>query len=905
MKRNTVIVPNESPTSDSLPVRYKKRLIAVFLIPLLVITFLLISIHAFALVSWTELSATAPVGTWGSLNFSGEIGNKAYFSYRYSDGGNRYKIYEKDLDTGLFTDQTPTGSWSAVSSMEAFNGKGYFTFRDATTSVYLVYEYNPDSKSWSNITPTSPVTATAGTLAVIDGKLHAFLKNPNSNSYELHQWSGSGTSWTDITPAPPTGETWFSGKFMGTIDGKSYIYFFCSCSGNHYTIYELNGTGLTDVTPATSGYWSAVGSLSEFNNNGYLTLRDGATSEYSIHEYAAGAWSDISPTSPVTATGASVAVFDGNLHAFIKNPVSGSYELHRWSGSGTSWTEITPAEPSASDIWWSGSYLGTVGTHDYISFYCSSCGNEYVVYEVAGDTVTNVSSSLLAQGGYWRQVSQMVVMDNVGYLVMRELSGVDNFYDVFEVDSSGTWTRNTPTGTWVSGSALHEMGGRVYVSLQDTDWRLYEGAAPTPTNATDVLCVADTTQVDGDSIAGTYTYNDSSSAFEKGALTIEYASGVWHMTGSSNADANEYTSDFVSESVIGILEASWTANGSYTAPLPTITEGACPVPTPEMDVQGNNQSIVSGDATPSIDDDTDFGSANVGGTPVIHTFTISNTGDASLTLTGTPAVTLTTGTHFSVNAQPSSPVSSNNSTTFSITFDPTGAGSFMDTVNIANDDSDENPYTFVISGTGVILPPTVTTDAATAVSTQSATLNGTVNANSDSTTVTFEYGPDTNYGTIVTADPSPVGGSSDTAVSKAITGLAPNATYHYRVVGTNSGGSINGDDMTFTTPANDPPVANAGPDQSVAPSALVTLDGSGSSDPNGDSFTYSWVQLSGETVLLDNSSAASPTFTAPVTTGTLTFQLTVTDTGTLSSSDTVSIIVTDYAIFLPAVMNNN
>jgi uncharacterized repeat protein (TIGR01451 family) len=72
-----------------------------------------------------------------------------------------------------------------------------------------------------------------------------------------------------------------------------------------------------------------------------------------------------------------------------------------------------------------------------------------------------------------------------------------------------------------------------------------------------------------------------------------------------------------------------------------------------------------------------------------------------LNLTCTPAVTLTTGTHFSVSAQPgSSTIGGGSSTTFQITFDPSTAGSFQDTVSIANNDSDENPYTFVISGTG-------------------------------------------------------------------------------------------------------------------------------------------------------------------------------------------------------------
>jgi phosphodiesterase/alkaline phosphatase D-like protein len=95
--------------------------------------------------------------------------------------------------------------------------------------------------------------------------------------------------------------------------------------------------------------------------------------------------------------------------------------------------------------------------------------------------------------------------------------------------------------------------------------------------------------------------------------------------------------------------------------------------------------------------------------------------------------------------------------------------------------------------------PTATTGSATGISASGATLNGAVNANGNSTTVTFEYGTTVAYGTTVTADQSPVTGSSDTAVSVALTGLAINTTFHYRVVATNSGGTTYGADMTFTT----------------------------------------------------------------------------------------------------------
>jgi hypothetical protein len=84
---------------------------------------------------------------------------------------------------------------------------------------------------------------------------------------------------------------------------------------------------------------------------------------------------------------------------------------------------------------------------------------------------------------------------------------------------------------------------------------------------------------------------------------------------------------------------------------------------------------------------------------VTHTFTISNAGGADLILTGSPAVTLTTATAFVVT-QPASPtIGSGSATTFTVAFELAVAGNFTDTVSISNNDPDEDPYTFAISGT--------------------------------------------------------------------------------------------------------------------------------------------------------------------------------------------------------------
>ena len=144
-----------------------------------------------------------------------------------------------------------------------------------------------------------------------------------------------------------------------------------------------------------------------------------------------------------------------------------------------------------------------------------------------------------------------------------------------------------------------------------------------------------------------------------------------------------------------------TTTGVDSDPGNNSSEAGVTVVAPEMDVQGNDVSIDDGDTTPTTADATDFGSTLVAGGAVAHTFTISNSGDADLNLTGTSRVTVTTDTHFSVSEQPAvSAIGGGDSTTFKITFDPSSAGSFQDTVNISNNDADENPYTFVISGTG-------------------------------------------------------------------------------------------------------------------------------------------------------------------------------------------------------------
>ena len=103
----------------------------------------------------------------------------------------------------------------------------------------------------------------------------------------------------------------------------------------------------------------------------------------------------------------------------------------------------------------------------------------------------------------------------------------------------------------------------------------------------------------------------------------------------------------------------------------------------------------------------------------------------------------------------------------------------------------------------------------------------------------------------------------------------------------------------ITRGENQTPLANAGSDQTVEIGTAVTLDGSASSDPNGDELSYSWTQLTGKTVSLTDSTAESPRFMANEL-GIYIFELVVTDEeGLQSTPDTVSITVLEDVITPP------
>jgi uncharacterized repeat protein (TIGR02543 family) len=169
------------------------------------------------------------------------------------------------------------------------------------------------------------------------------------------------------------------------------------------------------------------------------------------------------------------------------------------------------------------------------------------------------------------------------------------------------------------------------------------------------------------------------------------------------------------------------------------------------------------------------------------------------------------------------------------------------------------------------------------------TLDGSASSDADPTQ-TLSYAWTQTTGTAVSlSDPS--------AVSPSFT--APNTAdiLTFQLVVTDNLGAVSVADTVTITVTNDAPIADAGADQTVKVAETVTLDGSASNDLDGHTpLSYAWTQSAGTAVTLSDPSAVSPSFTAPTTAGSLTFELIVTDSmGLASAADSVTITVTNAA----------
>ena len=162
-------------------------------------------------------------------------------------------------------------------------------------------------------------------------------------------------------------------------------------------------------------------------------------------------------------------------------------------------------------------------------------------------------------------------------------------------------------------------------------------------------------------------------------------------------------------------------------------------------------------------------------------------------------------------------------------------------------------------------------------------LDGSASSDPDNNTLTYSW-------------TAPTGITLNSATAAKPTFTAPevlsNQTYTFSLVVNDGTVNSTADQVIVTVrQVNKAPVANAGTDQSVEKNTLYTIDGSSSSDPDGDALTYLWSAPAG--ITLSSNIVAKPTFTTPATVSpaNYTFTLTVNDGKLNSASDQVIITI--------------
>jgi hypothetical protein len=285
--------------------------------------------------------------------------------------------------------------------------------------------------------------------------------------------------------------------------------------------------------------------------------------------------------------------------------------------------------------------------------------------------------------GVWHHVA--FVVDSTGGRLY-----VDGVSDGFSGWTSGT---PGPATTTVPVRLGNETTGFLYPFAGTLDevriWSVARSAAELQTYKSAELAVMPPCLV------GYYKFNQGTADGNNAGVTTLVDS-----TGGASGTLNNFA--------LSGPASNWTTGSGITEVTSVVDLTA-----PEINLTGNAASIVLGDSTPDTADHTDFGSAFVTGGTVVRTFTVENTGPGASTLnvssvvvSGTHAADFTVGT-----LTPASPVAGGTSATFTVTFDPSAAGTRTATITVQNDDCNESSYSFAIQGTGVNTAPTVATDA--------------------------------------------------------------------------------------------------------------------------------------------------------------------------------------------------
>ncbi len=331
----------------------------------------------------------------------------------------------------------------------------------------------------------------------------------------------------------------------------------------------------------------------------------------------------------------------------------------------------------------------------------STVSNSYSAVSVLGTGTANENT-----GGLVGQNTQSLVTDSYatgsvnGYKFVGGLVGyninsstISNSYSTGSVSGSFDWAGGLAGVNWNSSiSNSYTLGDVTRSSGSGTDFGAFIGN----NNSTIENCYS----------TGFVEYTAATDPADKGFVGGDssgtYSNNFWDSEASNQTSATGATGKTTIEMKINttFTSAGWdfvgeTANGTNDYwTMGTINDGYPYLSwrDPEINLKQSSTNIAD-------DESWDFGT-KIPGTDTDIVFTIENTGSGDLDLTTPLTLTGTDAGQFSIQAQPSTPVSASGNTTFTVRFSPTSAGAKTATLSIANNDSDENPFDITLNGTG-------------------------------------------------------------------------------------------------------------------------------------------------------------------------------------------------------------
>jgi hypothetical protein len=354
------------------------------------------------------------------------------------------------------------------------------------------------------------------------------------------------------------------------------------------------------------------------------------------------------------------------------------------------------------------------------------------------------------------------------------------------------------------------------------------------------------------------------------------------LNGSGSTDANNDTLTF-----------SWTLSTKPSNSSSSLTDASSSTPYFTPDVAGTYVAslVVSDGKLNSTTSTVTITSANANVAPVANAGTNQNvTTNSTVALTGALSSDANNDSltyAWTITSKPAtSSASLTNSTTVSPTFVADKAGNYVVSLVVNDGTVDSAASTVTITASTTNIAPVANAGSAQSFGTGSVvTLNGANSSDANGDSLTYLW--------TITSKPSNSSASLSSSTSVNPTFTADKAG-SYVVSLTVSDGSLSSNSSNVTITAattNIAPVANAGSAQNVVVGATTTLNGSGSSDANGDSITYAWSFVSkpaSSSAALTSSTTVNPTF-APDVSGSYVLRLVVNDGSLSSAASTVTI----------------